>query len=110
MDGNRPLLNTRRLWVMLLLACLYGGIIHFFFVSPARDRLVGSIGVLLGLYICSHPAANAVDLIFFQRGAFRQHSNDPAWIGWLLLNFVVMLAGWIVILIGTTRLTGRILY
>jgi hypothetical protein len=100
--------KTRVLWVMILLAIIYGGLIVFLFASTGYDRLVGITGVLLGLYICSHPAANAVDVLFFERGAVRQLSRDWSGIGWLALNFLVLLVGWIVIVIGTTRLTARI--
>lgn len=93
---------------MVLLALIYGGLIHFLFTKPGDDRVVGSIGVLLGLYICSHPAANAVDLLFFQRSAMRQLSKEWSGIAWLALNLLVLLVGWVVIVIGTTRLTGRI--
>lgn len=93
---------------MILLAVAYSGSIVFLFTSAGYDRLVGILGVLLGLYICSHPAANAVDVLFFERGAVRQLSKNWSGIGWLALNFLVLLAGWIVIVIGTTRLTARI--
>ena len=93
---------------MVLLAILYASLIHFLFARPGYDRLIGSIGVLLGLYICSHPAANAVDLLFFQRSAMRQLSKEWSGVAWLALNLLVLLVGWIVIVIGTTRLTGRI--
>jgi hypothetical protein len=108
MDQRRYQRKTRVLWVVILLALLYGGLIVFWFASSGHDRLVGVAGVLLGLYICSHPAANAVDVLFFERGAVRQLSRDWSGIGWLALNFLVLLVGWIVIVIGTTRLTARI--
>ena len=108
MDGQRLRRNTKVLWAMVVLAIVYSGTIYYWFGSVSRDWLVGSLGVLLGLYICSHPAANAVDLIFFERGAIRRFTKQPAWLGWLALNLLVLLAGWTVILIGTTYLTGRI--
>lgn len=66
----------------------------------------GALGVVLGLYICSHPAANAVDLLFLPRGALRQASSEWSGVGWLALNLLVLLAGWFVIATGTTRLVG----
>lgn len=93
---------------MILLAIAYGVLILLLFAPAGYDRLAGIIGVLLGLYICSHPAANAVDMLFFEWGAVRQLSKNWSGIGWLALNFLVLLAGWIVIVIGTTRLTARI--
>ncbi len=92
---------------MLLLAAMYGSSIRFLFPPTGSDRVIGSIGVLLGLYICSHPAANAVDLMFFERGAVRRLSKEWSGIGWLALNLLVLLVGWLVIVVGTTRLTGH---
>jgi len=91
---------------MLLLAAIYGSLVYFWLGRVGNDRLIGSIGVLLGLYICAQPAANAVDLLFFQRGAVRQLSKEWSGIGWLALNALVLLVGWLVIVIGTTRLTS----
>ena len=92
---------------MLLLAAIYDSLVYFWLGRVGNDRLVGSIGVLLGLYICSQPAANAVDLLFFQRGAVRQLSKAWSGIAWLALNLLVLLVGWLVIVIGTTSLTGH---
>ena len=91
---------------MLLLAGIYGSLVHFLPGTTGNDKLIGSIGVLLGLYICAQPAANAVDLMFFQRGTVRQLSRGWPGIGWLALNALVLLVGWLVIVIGTTRLTS----
>jgi hypothetical protein len=63
-------------------------------------RLDGIIGVLLGLFICSRPAANYLDLLF-SRG---RTSSDRFLFGWLALNGLVIFVGWIVITIGATRL------
>ena len=68
-------------------------------------RLDGIIGVLLGLFICSRPAANMLDLLFTRRG--QAASSEWSAIGWLALNGLVMFVGWIVITIGATRLIGR---
>jgi hypothetical protein len=59
-----------------------------------------------GLYICSHPAANAVDLLFFQRAALRQMSSEWPGIGWLGLNLLVLVIGWVAIMIGVMRIAG----
>jgi hypothetical protein len=62
--------------------------------------------VALGLYICSHPAANAIDLFFLDRAGLRQFSSAWSGIGWLALNGLVVLVGWLVIVGGTTRLVA----
>ena len=64
--------------------------------------LDGISGVLLGLFICSRPAANMLDLLFTRRG--QAASSEWSAIGWLVLNGLVMFVGWIVITIGATRL------
>ncbi len=92
---------------MILLALIYAGLFYFL-PSPTGSRLGdGAIGVLLGLYICSHPAAHAVDLIFFERGVLRQARSDWGLARWLALNFLVFFVGWLVIVSGTTHFTAR---
>ena len=72
--------------------------------SPLVD---GSIGVLLGLYICSHPAANGIDLMFLERGAFRREAARWSGVSWLALNGLVMFVGWLVIVAGATKVFAR---
>jgi hypothetical protein len=91
------------LWGSVLLAMAYGSLIHYLPTLTGTILLDGIIGVVLGLYICSHPAANAIDLLFLERGVLRQVSSEWAGLGWLALNLLVLLAGWLVIVIGTTR-------
>ena len=98
--------NTTVLWGLILLALAYGGLLRYLHTLTGINMLDGSIGVVLGLYICSRPAAHAVDLLFFERGAFHQLSSEWSGIGWLALNLLVLLVGWIVIVIGATRLVG----
>jgi hypothetical protein len=57
-------------------------------------------------WACTSAAANAVDLIFFQRAALRQISSEWPGIGWLALNVLVLLIGWVVITTGVTRIAG----
>lgn len=106
MDRRRRGHNTTVLWGLILLAMAYGGLLRYLHTLTGINIVDGSMGVLLGLYICSHPAANAVDLLFFERGALHQLSSEWSGIGWLALNFLVLLAGWVVIVIGATRLVG----
>jgi hypothetical protein len=68
--------------------------------------LDGSIGVAIGLYICAHPAANAVNMLFFERDTLRQMSEWSV-VRWLALNLLVLLAGWMVVFVGLRRLLGR---
>ena len=75
-----------------------------FFRGPDEWPLVdGTIGVLLGLYICAHPAANGVDLIFLERGAFRRATSQWDGVSWVALNGLVLFVGWLVIVAGATQ-------
>jgi hypothetical protein len=98
--------NTRVLWEMILLALAYSSLLHYLPTLTGSSLLDGSIGVALGLYICSHPAANAIKMLFFERDALRQM---PEWsvICWLALNLLVLLAGWMVIFAGLRRLVEQ---
>jgi hypothetical protein len=67
--------------------------------------------VALGLYICAHPAANAVNMLFFERDiardALRNVRSDWPLIRWLALNLFVLLVGWMVVFVGIRRLVDR---
>ena len=99
--------NFKTLWVLVLLAIIYGSLVYYRRTLIGTNRLEGIMGVLLGLYICSHPAANVLDMLFFGRDARRQASSRRSDVLWLALNMLVLLIGWIVIFIGTTRFIGR---
>jgi hypothetical protein len=98
---------TRMLWAMILLAVAYSVLLLSVQTLTGTNLLDGGITVLLGLYICSHPAANAVDMLFYERDAFRHLASEWNGIGWLALNMLVLLVGWVVIVIGATRLAAR---
>lgn len=95
--------KSTRLWILLVPAGAYlGWMVYLPFLTGAT-LLDGSVGVVLGLYICSHPAANGIDLLFLQRGAFRRAVKESSGIEWLSLNALVMLIGWVVIVVGAAR-------
>ena len=96
--------GTRRLLALLVPAAAYLTWASYF-RPPDGSRIVdGTIGVLLGLYICSHPAANGIDLIFLERGAFRRAASRWSGVSWLALNGVVMFVGWLVIVAGASEM------
>ena len=103
MDQHRRGRNIKALWGLVLLGIAYSGWFYYQRTLTGTNHVDGIISVLLGLYICSHPAANFLDLLFFARGA-HQVSSLPSTIFWLALNLLVLLIGWIVIFIGATRL------
>ncbi|HSB05797.1 MAG TPA: hypothetical protein VLK23_11435 [Thermodesulfobacteriota bacterium] len=84
----------------------YGGLIYFYGPLTGSDEIDGIMGVVLGLYICSHPAAHLVDLLFFRRGVRQEWSSRRAFL-WFALNLLVMLIGWSAIFAGATRLVAR---
>jgi EamA domain-containing membrane protein RarD len=94
--------SYKTLGVVAVLAVSYSAWMITQRTVTGLPRLDGIIGVLLGLFICSRPAANMLDLLFVRRG----HTASSEWaaIGWLVLNGAVMFVGWIVITIGATRL------
>jgi hypothetical protein len=107
MDQHQHRRDTRTLWGMALLAIAYTGLLRYLHTLTGIPVLDGSLGVTLGLYICSHPAANTVDMLFFERYNLRQITSEWSGVGWLALNTLVLLVGWMVIFIGLTRLVDR---
>jgi hypothetical protein len=99
--------NTKTLWVLVLLGIAYISLVYYRPTLTGENNVDAIIGVMLGLYICSHPAAHFVDLLFWGRGGRRQSPSKQSIILWFTLNVIVLLIGWLVIFVGTTRLIGR---
>ena len=107
MDQHRRGRNIKTLWLLVLLGIAYSSLFYYQRTLTGANNVDGIIGVLFGLYICSHPAANVVDMLFFGRGARRPFSSRRSAVLWLALNMLVLLIGWIVIFVGTTRFIGK---
>ncbi|MBA2448184.1 MAG: hypothetical protein H0V51_09170 [Chloroflexi bacterium] len=105
MDRSRRR-NVMVLWGLVLLAIAFGALLHHRRTLTGLPLLDGALGVILGLYVCSHPAAHAIDLLFQARGAPDERASGWAGLGWLALNLLALLAGWLLIFLGTTRLVG----
>ena len=99
--------NTKVLWGLILLAVAYISLLRYLHTLTGVNMLDGSIGLALGLYICSHPAANAINMLFFERDRLSQNSSGRSIVQWLALNLLVLLAGWMVIFMGIKRLVDR---
>ena len=99
--------GTGALWALILIGILYLGLVFAIPSLTGVSLLDGSIGVVLGLFICSRPAGNAVDMLFYERGAFRRLTSGWDGIGWLALNLLVLFVGWLVIVSGAMRFAGR---
>ena len=106
-EERRHRRNYATLSVMLVLAMLYAGLLHYLRTLTGKPLLDGGIGVALALYICSRPAINACDWLFFSRVHLRRIASRWSGVGWLALNTLVLLAGWVVLFVGLTRLVGR---
>jgi hypothetical protein len=97
------------LWGLILVALIFVLALHSWRTLTGHRGLDSFIGVGLGLYICSKPAATAVDLLFFNRGALYAMTKGVSGLGRLALNLLVFLIGWYVIFVSLTHLVGRTL-
>jgi hypothetical protein len=97
-----------RLWLLIGVAGAYGAWQRLLPAPTLGNTADAVAGVLLGLYICSKPAANGIDLIFAGRGTLRRSLSAWPGIRWLALNFLVMCAGWLVLVGGVARLVGGV--
>jgi len=107
MDQQRHGRKIFALLVLIGLGIAYSGFLYFQPTLTGRHVLDGIIGVVLGLYISSHPAAHLVEMLFYRRGIRHQFSSKRSLVLWLFLNFLVLIISGIVIFVGTTRLIGR---
>src|SRR6187431_2290349 len=97
--------NSGVLLGFMLLALGYSALVFAYGPLTGEQRIDGAIGVVLGLYVCSHPASNVLDLLFLDGGAGRQSVSDERGIAWYFLNLLVLLAGWFVVWTGLTCFT-----
>jgi len=93
--------------VVMVLGIAYSGFLYFQPTLTGMHQLDGIIGVVLGLYISSHPAAHLVEMLFYRRVFRYQFSSKRSVILWISLNVLVLFISGIVIFVGTTRLIGR---
>jgi hypothetical protein len=107
MDQQRLGRNIITLSVFIVLGIAYSSFLYFEPTLTGTHLLDGIIGVVLGLYISSHPAAHLVDMLFYRRAIRYQFSSKRSFVLWLSLNVLVLLISGIVIFVGTTRLIGR---
>jgi len=107
MDQQRLGRKIMTLSVLAVLGIAYSGLLYSQRTLTGTNHLEGMIGVVFGLYICSHPAANLVDMLFYRRGIRFSFSSRRSAVWWLALNVLVLLIGGIVIFFGTTQLIGR---
>ena len=107
MDQQRHRPKIIALWILGVLGIAYSSLLYIQPTLTGKNDLDGIIGVVLGLYICSHPAANLVDMLFYRRSIRYRFLSRRYAILWVALNVLILLVGGIVIFIGTTRFLGR---
>ncbi len=105
MSAQKRWHNYVTLGVMLLLAMSYHVTVYFWRPLSRAHKVEGILGILLGLFICSIPAANLLDLLYDLLGNRLQQDEGLRLVFWLLLNIIVLLVGWFVITLGATRFT-----
>jgi hypothetical protein len=105
MEGRKGRLNYAMLGLMAVLALVYTVTIYVWRPLSTAHKVEGSIGILLGLFICSKPAANLLDLLFDLLQNRFQRISGLRLILWLALNIIIFLVGWFTITLGATRFT-----
>ena len=96
--------STFTLWSFMLLALVYSALQYTFGSLTGEARFDGALGIVVGLYVCSHPASNVLDLLFAEGGVGRSSSSEGG-VVWYFLNMLVMIAGWIAVYIGILQFT-----
>jgi hypothetical protein len=107
MERNQYPCKTGLLCVLIAVAAAYSFWFHQRQVLTGNPTVDGAFSVLLGLYICSRPAGNAIDLVFFERSPFHRVIKEWSSMTWLVLNILTLLMGWMVIYLGTAHLTSQ---
>lgn len=93
---------------LTLVAVAYAWLLYFLQSLTGNPRLDGLLGVVLGLYLCSHPASNFLDLILFARQSAPHFPSRSSLLVWLALNLILLAAGWMDIFLGATQLATRV--
>ena len=100
--------NMPVLVILVLVASLYVGCLAYMRALTGNVRMDGSIGMLLGLYVCSHPAANMLDMLLFMTADTREGiTGTRSGQFWLVLNALTLLVGWVAIFSGAMRFVQR---
>jgi uncharacterized membrane protein (GlpM family) len=107
MDDRRSQLGIVMLLVLVGLGVIYSMVVSSHRTLTGIDDLDGIIGVVLGLFICSHPAAHLVSLLFYRQSIRDRFSSGRSVVLWVVLNLFVLLIGGIAIFVGTTQFIGR---
>ena len=89
------------LWTLLGVALAFSLLVHFHPTLTGNDEINGQSGVFLGLFIAAFPAANFLDMLLAELGGLRWRAIKQADLLWVILNLFVLLAGLIIVVVGT---------
>jgi hypothetical protein len=93
--------NVKWLIVLIMLGIIYSSLLHFDVHLTGIHQIDGILGILLGLYSCAQPAANALDAILYGRYYDpRTKLSRRANFYWWGLNILILLVGWQAIVTG----------
>jgi len=101
MQKPRRRRNQKILWGLILLAFTFYVAVTIHPSLTGSDELNGLLGVWLGLFISSWPAANFLNMILFEQALQRCRSTLQADGTWILLNLSVLMVGLSVVILGT---------
>ncbi len=107
MDERQYRRSIKVLWALIAVAMVYSLWFSRTQTVTGNSTVDSTLSVLLGLYICSRPAANAIDLLFFERRSLGWLLSEWLTVQWLALNILTLLTGWLVIFLGTTHFASR---
>jgi len=92
------------LWTALALSAVAVVVLAFVPDLTGDSLIDGGLGVLFGLFVCSHPAANAIDLLFHPDE--RLASVSLVGVAWFGLNLLVLAVGCLFLFAGASRLVS----
>jgi hypothetical protein len=95
--------KTRFLTWLLLISTGYSSLLYLHFPLTGIFRLDGTIGVMTGIYVCAHPAANVADFVLYGKHLRIDKLPIRPIIIWWMLNSMVMVAGLFVFVLGLLR-------
>ena len=100
---QRSARNITILIIMILLGIGYLVLLNSQQPLTGSYKTDGIVSVLVGLYICSHPAANSLDFLLYRRYMLARKTTRSIEIAWWALNLAVLLTGWWVMSVGIVR-------
>jgi hypothetical protein len=96
------------LQIFVLVGLVYITLMHFRFPVTGIHQMDGILGVLLGLYGCSHPAGNLLGLLLYRQYLPRRGEPRAPYYYWWGLNLLVLLIGWVTIVNGLLRFADKV--